>query len=105
MLEHARAHPRVAQQNPPGRREGNLFIPAKLKLRMETPLLIFFLGVDWLQQAAVARRSRLAVMTFPPSMKDPVKLTEAIAAVEAATHVKFAPLTLGGWSAGCGTIR
>ena len=105
MVEHTRAHPRVAQQTPPGRREGNLFLPAKLKLRAETPLLIFFHGGDWLPQAAVARRSRMAVMTFPSSMKDPVKLTDAIAAAEAATHVKFAPLALGGWSAGCGTIR
>jgi len=105
MVEHTRAHPRVAQQNPPGRREGNLFIPAKLKLRAETPLLIFFHGGDWLPQVAVARRSRMAVMAFPPSMKDPEKLMEAIAAAEAVAHVKFSPLTLGGWSAGCGAIR
>ncbi len=105
MIEHTRAHPRVAQQTPPGRRVGPLFLPAKLKLRAETPLLIFFHGGDWLPQVAVARRSRMAAMTFPASMQDPAKLLAAIAEAETAAQVRFAPLTLGGWSAGCGAIR
>jgi hypothetical protein len=105
MVEHSRPHPRIAQQTPPGRREVNLFLPEKLRLRPQTPLLVFFHGGDWLPQVAVARRSRMAVLTFPSSMKDPTKLLAAIAEAEAATGVKFAPLTLGGWSAGCGAIR
>ena len=105
MVEHTRAHPRLTKQTPPGRRIGSLFLPEKLKLRSPVPLLVFFHGGDWLPEVAVARRSRMAVLTQPSTMKDPAKLTTLLNEAESAAGVKFAPLTLGGWSAGCGAIR
>lgn len=42
MVEHARAHPRLPQEAPAGRREklelGTLFIPARLQTRKRLPL-------------------------------------------------------------------
>lgn len=109
MVEHTRAHPRLIQQTPVGRREklatGTLFIPEKLKLRPSVPLLIFFHGGDWLPQVAVARRSRMAVISLPATVKNPVLLLDLIAEAEHRVNGRFAPLTLGGWSAGCGAIR
>src|SRR5436190_14155931 len=65
MVEHTRAHPRLKQETPPGRREkldlGNLFIPAGVKAR-RVSVMIFFHGGTWLPEVAAAR-NHLAVIS------------------------------------------
>src|ERR1017187_7116024 len=63
MVEHTRAHLRLAEQSPPGRREkldvGTLFLPAGLK--NGAPLLFFFHGGAWIPEVAAARNKTAAV--------------------------------------------
>src|SRR6476659_3281515 len=63
MVEHTRAHPRLKEVTPPGRREplelGNLFVPKGLR---PSTLLIFFHGGTWLPELAGAR-NRMAVIS------------------------------------------
>lgn len=117
MVEHTREHPRIQQQTPPGRREplelGTLFLPEKLKRKGTLPLLIFFHGGTWLPEVAAAQ-NKAAVITvqigtgsgvYARAFADPERLSKLIAEAETKVGVRFAPLTLGGWSAGCGAIR
>src|SRR5260370_3177823 len=107
MVQQTRAHPRLKREEPLGRRvkwaAGTLIVPAAPK--SPAPLLIFFHGGDWLPEVAVARRSRMAVISLPATMKDPARLLAVIAEAEEKSQQKFPSLTLGGWSAGCGAIR
>ena len=118
MVEHTRAHPRLKQESPEGRREtleiGTLFLPAKLKLKPQTPLFIYFHGGTWLPEVAAARVGGMAVLsiqlragmgTYAKIFEDIGRLDRLLAEAEAKAGVKFAPLTLGGWSAGCQTVR
>jgi hypothetical protein len=117
MVEHRRAHRRLIQENPPGRREalerGTLFLPAKLKLKGSVPLLVFFHGGTWLAEVAAAR-AHTAVLSiqigagsgmYVQAFTDPQRFLRLVEQAEAKAGVKFAPITLGGWSAGCGAIR
>src|SRR5260370_40842570 len=63
MVEHTRAHPRLPQQSPAGRREkldlGTLFLPAGLKAAPRkasdgAPILFFFHGGTWLPEVGAA---------------------------------------------------
>src|SRR5262249_60750628 len=65
MVEHTRAHPRLKQETPLGRREklelGDLFIPAKLEQRSDRkgaaahlPLFVHFHGGTWLPEVAAS---------------------------------------------------
>src|ERR1039457_1145307 len=63
MVEHTRAHLRLAEQPPPqGRREkldvGTLFLPAGLK--NGAPILFFFQGDTWIPEVAAARNRTAA---------------------------------------------
>jgi len=64
MVEHTRAHPRLKETAPPGRREkldlGELFIPARTH---PATLLVFFHGGAWLPQLAGAR-NHMAVVSI-----------------------------------------
>jgi hypothetical protein len=117
MVEHARAHPRLAEKSPEGRREelelGTLFLPAALARKHAAPLLMFFHGGKWLPEVAAAR-NRMAVVSiqigvgsgvyaraFTDSQRFPNLLSEA----ERKAGISFTRLTLGGWSAGCGALR
>ena len=66
MVEHTRAHPRLKEETPPGRREalelGTLFVPAKLKGRV--PLFVHFHGGTWLPEVAAARTGGTAVISI-----------------------------------------
>ncbi|MEP7271859.1 MAG: hypothetical protein ABI882_10180, partial [Acidobacteriota bacterium] len=68
MVEHTRAHPRLQEESPAGRREtlalGTLFLPAKLKLRSATPLLVFFHGGRWLPELSAERAGGTAVISI-----------------------------------------
>lgn len=118
MVEHARAHPRLEQRQPPGRREklrlGTLFLPAKLNGKGATPILFFFHGGAWLPEVAAARRGRTAVVTiqigagssvYAQAFSDPATFGALLKEAETKAGVKFAPITLGGWSAGCAAVR
>jgi len=118
MVEHTRAHPRLKQESPPGRREeleiGTLFLPAKLKPKAQTPLLVFFHGSNWLPEVAAAQVGPTAVLTiqlkagqgtYAKIFEDTTRFDKLIAEAESKSGVKFAPLTLGGWSAGCQAVR
>ncbi len=118
MVEHARAHPRFKEEHPAGRREalalGTLFLPAKLKLKKQTPLLIHFHGGMWLPEVAAARDGNTAVISiqigtgssaYAKPFSDPQLFGKLLAEAEAKAGVKFAPVTLSSWSAGYGAIR
>lgn len=118
MVEHTRAHPRLERTMPPGRREalelGTLFLPAKLRLKPSTPLLFFFHGGTWLPELAAARNPNTAVISiqvgagsavYARAFTDAQRFSNLLREAEIKAGVKFAPVTLGGWSAGCGAIR
>jgi hypothetical protein len=115
MVEHTRAHPRLQQETPPGRREklelGTLFIP--IKAGREAPLLFFFHGGTWLPEVAAAR-NRMAVVTvqagsgsatYARLFEDGSRFAALVAEAESKSGRRFARVILGGWSAGCGAIR
>ncbi|HEX4949833.1 MAG TPA: hypothetical protein VFZ34_24420 [Blastocatellia bacterium] len=117
MVEHTRAHPRLKENHLPGRREtlelGTLFIPAKLKLKATTPLLIHFHGGTWLPEVAAARVNTAVISiqigagsgVYARAFAEANRLAKLLQEAEAKMGVKFAPLTLCGWSAGYGAIR
>ena len=67
MVEHTRAHPRLKQETPAGRREklelGTLFLPSGLKTTGAIPVLFFFHGGTWLPEVAGAR-DKVAVVSI-----------------------------------------
>src|SRR5438105_14832378 len=111
MVEHARAHPRLTQETAAGRREtldpGILFLPAALGHKRTAPLLIFFHGGKWLPEVAAARH-RMAVISiqigagsgvYARAFNEPQHFGNLLRAAEQKAGMKFAPVTLGGWSA------
>jgi hypothetical protein len=118
MVEHTRAHPRLKQETPPGRREklelGALFLPEKLKLKSSVPLLIHFHGGTWLPEVAAAKTSKTAVISiqigagssaYARPFADAQLFSRLIAEAETKAGVKFSPITLTAWSAGYGSVR
>jgi hypothetical protein len=116
MVEHTRAHQRLKEQSPPGKREklelGTLFIPAGLKPR-GAPVLFFFHGGTWVPEGAAAR-DRVVVIsvqagagssTYVKLFEDPQRFLKLLASAEEAAGAKFGRVMLGGWSAGCGAVR
>lgn len=117
MVEHTRAHPRLNEDHPPGRREklelGTLFLPAKLKLKATMPLLIHFHGGTWLPEVAAARVNTAVISiqagsgsgVYAKAFANPLRFPALLQEAEAKAGVRFAPVTLSGWSAGYGAIR
>jgi hypothetical protein len=118
MVEHTRPHPRLDPKAPPGRREkltlGTLFLPARLRLKSPVPLLIFFHGPAFVPEAAAARHGRTAAIgihigagsgVYVEAFRNPELFGKLLREAETAAGVKFGPVTLAGWSAGCGAIR
>lgn len=118
MVEHARAHPRLKQETPTGRREklelGTLFLPSKLKLKASTPLFIHFHGGAWLPEVAAERLDGTAVIsiqvgsgsgTYAKSFNDSQLFSRLLAEAESKAGTKFSPITLTAWSAGHGSVR
>lgn len=117
MVEHTRAHLRLKEQTPPGRREklsmGTLFVPGGMKLRNGAPVLFFFHGGTWLPEVAAAQ-NRIAVVTvqagsgsatYARLFEDPARFSALLKEAESEAGVSFGRVLLGGWSAGCGAIR
>jgi hypothetical protein len=117
MVEHTRAHPRLKEERPPGRREplalGTLFLPAKLKLKSSTPLLIHFHGGAWLPEVAAVRVNTAVIAiqlgagsgVYARAFADSTRLQKLLQEAEAKAGVQFSSLTLSAWSAGYGAIR
>jgi hypothetical protein len=113
MVEHTRAHRRLAEEHPAGRREklelGTLYLPVG-KLR---GILFFFHGGTWLPEVAAAR-AHFAVVTvqagagsgtYARLFEDAGRFERLVAEAESKAGARFARVVLGGWSAGCGAIR
>lgn len=113
MVEHSRAHRRLAEEHPAGRREklelGTLYVPAG---RPKT-VLFFFHGGAWLPEVA-ASRNRIAVVTvqagagsgtYSRLFDDEIRFTRLLAEAESKSGLKFDRVLLGGWSAGCVAVR
>ncbi|MDX2039629.1 MAG: hypothetical protein SF097_00185 [Acidobacteriota bacterium] len=118
MVEHTRAHPRLKQESPAGRREklelGTLFLPAKLKLKSPTPLFIHFHGGTWLPEVAAAKVGKTAAVSiqigagssaYARPFADAQLFARLIAESESKAGVKFSPIALTAWSAGYGAVR
>jgi hypothetical protein len=112
MVEHTRAHPRLKEAAPAGRREkldlGTLFLPAH-----SHAILFFFHGGTWLPEVA-ASRNKVAVVSvqagegsavYARLFDDPGRFLRLLAEAETKAGVKFDRVMLGGWSAGCGAVR
>jgi hypothetical protein len=118
MVEHTRAHPRLPQEPPRGRREqltiGTLFIPAKLERAKRLSLFIHFHGASWVAEIAAARSGRAAVIsvqsgsgssTYAKQFSDPGLFDAMLREATAKTGITFGPISLTAWSAGHGAIR
>jgi hypothetical protein len=118
MVEHTRAHTRLVESAPPGRRLklglGTLFIPARLDGRRELPLLIHFHGGTWVPEVAAARYGRAAVITvqlgsgsstYAKPFQDAGRFAALLKEAEAAAKVRFSTIALSAWSAGYGAVR
>jgi hypothetical protein len=112
LVEHTRAHPRLKEQTPAGRREkldlGTLFLPTHSRA-----ILFFFHGGAWLPEVA-ASRNKVAVVSvqagagsaaYARLFDDPRRFLGLLAEAETKAGVKFNRVMLGGWSAGCGAVR
>ena len=115
MVEHTRAHPRLTQQTPPGRREklelGTLFVPPGMK--NGAPVLFFFHGGTWLPEVAGAR-DHVAIVsvqagsgsaTYAKLFENPSRFLSLLEDAESKAGVRFGRVIVGGWSAGCGAVR
>jgi hypothetical protein len=121
MVEHTRPHPRLAEARPPGRREalalGTLFVPQRLVpkpgARKTLPLLILFHAGAWVPDVVgEAVGSSVIGIQIPASssgyaaaVADPGRLPALIEEAERKAGAPLRPVTLAGWSAGCGAIR
>ncbi len=115
MVEHTRAHERLPEQTPAGKREkldvGTLYLPSGLGSK--PPLLLFFHGEPWVAEVA-AERNRVAVISelagngsgvYSRLFEDPQRFLKLVKEAETKGHRRFPKVILGGWSAGCGALR
>jgi hypothetical protein len=118
MVDHTRAHTRLKEESPPGRREqlstGTLFIPAKLREAKRLPLFFHFHGSAWIPEVAAARSGRYAVIsvesgtgssTYAKRFSDRDRFGAMLREATEKTGVTFGPISLTAWSAGHGAIR
>ena len=117
MVEHTRAHARLPEQHPAGRREklelGSLFLPEGWKPGRDATILFFFHGGSWLPEVAAAR-NRMAVVaiqggsgsgSYTRLFEDAGRFGRLLADADTKSGGHFVHVLLGGWSAGCGAIR
>ena len=115
MVEHTRAHQRLPQTPPPGRREkldlGTLYLPPGL--RNGAPILIFFHGDAWVPEIAAARNRIAAIGVqvgtgsgiYARQFEDGGRFLRVLAEAESKAGMHFGRVMVGGWSAGCGAVR
>jgi len=118
MVEHTRAHARLAQETPAGLREkltlGTLFVPAKLRTAKHLRLFVHFHGAGWLPEVAAARDGGWAVISvqsgagssaYAKPFSDPALFGDMLREASQKTGVSFSRIALTAWSAGYGAIR
>jgi hypothetical protein len=118
MVEHTRAHPRVKEERPNGKREkldvGVLFIPEPIKAAKRLPLFIHFHGGTWLPEVAAARLGKAAVLTvqlgsgsavYARPFTEPQAFAKLLKSAEGRSGIRFGPVGLTSWSAGYGAVR
>jgi hypothetical protein len=121
MVEHTRAHPRLAETRPPGRREGlglgALFLPERLAPKpgekRTVPLLVVFHAGTWVPEVAAAAVGTAVVGVqitagsggYAAAVADPGRFPVLLEEAERKAGVRLRPVTLAGWSAGCGAVR
>ncbi len=117
MVEHTRAHLRLSAQSPEGRREklslGTLFVPIKLQSKSQASVLFFFHAQGLVPEVAAARNNMVVVSVvlgagsrvYAKPFLDPALFGKLLREAEAHAEMKLDPITLAGWSAGCGAIR
>ncbi len=119
MVEHTRAHPRLAETRPPGRREGlelgALFLPERLAVKpgRTVPLLVVFHAGTWVPEVAAAAVGTAVIGVqitagsggYAAAVADPGRFPALLEEAERKAGVRLRPVTLAGWSAGCGAVR
>ncbi len=117
MVEHTRAHLRLPEQSPEGRREklslGTLFVPARLQSKPLAPVLFFFHARGSVPEIAAARNNMVVVSAvlgagsrvYAKPFLDSAFFGNLLREAETRAGMKLGPITLAGWSAGCGAIR
>ena len=121
MVEHTRAHPRLVETKPPGRREalelGTLFLPERLAPKpgqaRTAPLAVVFHAGTWLPEVAGQEVGtavigvQLAASSggYAAAVADAGRLPSLLEDAERKAGLRFRPITLVGWSAGCGALR
>jgi hypothetical protein len=118
MVEHTRAHPRLKQERPAGRRYalavGTLFVPEGIKETKTVPLFFHFHGGTWLPEVASARVGKAAVIavhlgsgssTYAKPFRDREAFGKLLHEAEQKAGVRFDPVGLTAWSAGYGAVR
>ena len=121
MVEHTRAHPRLVETKPPGRREalelGTLFVPERLAPKpgqaRTAPLAVVLHAGTWLPEVAGQEVGtavigvQLAASSggYAAAVADAGRLPSLLEDAERKAGLRFRPITLVGWSAGCGALR
>jgi hypothetical protein len=117
MVEHTRVHLRLPGQTPEGRREklslGTLFVPVKLQSKNRAPVLFFFHAQGVVPEVAATRNNMVVISAvlgagsriYEKPFLDPAVFGSLLREAEARAGMKLSPITLAGWSAGCGAIR
>jgi hypothetical protein len=117
MVEHARAHPRLKEETPEGRREklslGTLFLPRALKRESAVPLFLHFHGAPWVAEVAASREAKAVIAlnlgsgsaVYGKAFADPKTFPALLKEAEERAGVRFGPVGLTAWSAGYGAVR
>jgi hypothetical protein len=117
MTQKTRAHPRLKQETPKGRREklavGRLFLPEGLKANGPVPLFVHFHGPAWLAEVAASRNHAAVISVhlgsgsaiYGRAFADARTFGKLLAEAEKKAGAKFGPVGLTCWSAGYGAIR
>lgn len=119
MVEHTRVHSRPPKNEPAGKHVklslGDLFISEAFKPGSTAPLVIHFLGPNWLpDDAAVQWHKDVAVLNisvgagsgvFGKAFADPALFAKLLGEAKAATGSTLHPVVLTSFSAGYGSVR
>lgn len=100
------------RRNPLALSLGTLYLPAQVPAEAPVPLVIFFHGAGGIETAANENRSAVISVYFPTNsdpyvatFNQPDTFTKLMREAEAKANLRFGPLTLGCFSAGCGAVR
>lgn len=116
MVEHTRAHERVKEETPAGKRFdlsiGKLFVPEQLPTE-NVPLFVHFHGGTWLPEVAAARAKAAVIRVqlgsgssvYGKPFADAKAFTALLKEAEEKAGCKFGTIGVTSWSAGYGATR